>query len=305
MLIEIEDFLLDCEAKGLTKKTLKSYRNNTLFFLNYCNEEFGIEKVSRIKSVHVKKFISEKLENEQSTRYVNTIIKTLRSFFKFCEEEEYVVNNIIDKVSNVKDTKKVIETFNEEEVKKMLEVYKHDNYLNSRNRCILATFFDTGIRNTECCNIQNDHIQDDRIYIYGKGKKERFASMSIKLKKEMKKYDKWKKIYFMGKELEYNNYFLSRTGRPLTVEAMERIFTIAGKKANVRKQIRCSPHTARHFWACQMLKFNNIMTISKLLGHSDLKVTQIYLQSLSQDEIIKDGGINSPLVTLNKKGGRK
>ena len=48
-----------------------------------------------------------------------------------------------------KGKEKVIKTFNDEEVQGMLGVYTYKNYLETRNNCIMAFLFDTGIRNLE------------------------------------------------------------------------------------------------------------------------------------------------------------
>lgn len=115
----------------------------------------------------------------------------------------------------------------------------------------------------------------------------------------MHKYNKIKKLYFHTKEIP-DNYFLSRTGRLLTVEAIERIYKKAGEYAGVRSKVRCSPHTARHYFAVKILQSPNIdlHTISLLLGHTKISTTQIYLASLTDERVIDQGKISSPLMNL-------
>ena len=96
-----------------------------------------------------------------------------------------------------------------------------------------------------------------------------------------------------------NRLFLSRTGQPLTVEAIEKIVKIAGEKANVRSDIRCSPHTCRHYFAQSQLKNGiDVYSLSRLMGHGNIMITQRYLNSMRDDEITVRSIKTSPLMNL-------
>ena len=117
----------------------------------------------------------------------------------------------------------------------------------------------------------------------------------------MLRYDRIKTVYFKNKVVRYDNYLLSRTARPLTKEAMEFIFNQANEIANVRPEIRCSPHTARHYFAQANLKNGlDVYSLSRLMGHCSVNITKTYLQSLKDDEIVKMACQTSPLMNLKK-----
>jgi len=86
----------------------------------------------------------------------------------------------------------------------------------------------------------------------------------------MIKYERIKEYYFKDKILKYENYFLSRTGRPLTVEGLGSIVKRIGEDAGVREGIRCSPHTFRHYFAQTQLKMD-LMYIA-LAGYWDMRI---------------------------------
>lgn len=89
-------------------------------------------------------------------------------------------------------------------------------------------------------------------------------------------------------EFKYENLLLSRTGRPLTKEALEHIFRQAEEKATVRSEIRCSPHTARHYYAQANLRNGlDVYSLSRLLGHENINITKRYLQSLQDSSIVE------------------
>lgn len=120
----------------------------------------------------------------------------------------------------------------------------------------------------------------------------------------MIKYERIREGYFKNKFNVEDYYFLSRNGRQLTVEANLYTFKKICKEVNIRKDIRCSPHTARHYYAQSQLKNGlDVYTLSRLLGHEDIQITKRYLQSIKDYEILDIAIASSPLMNL--KGGRK
>jgi integrase/recombinase XerD len=93
-----------------------------------------------------------------------------------------------------------------------------------------------------------------------------------------------KESYFAYRHRE-EYYFLSYTGRMLTNSGMEHMMKRRGKGI---EGIRVSPHTCRHFFAQQQIKMGtDLYTISRLLGHESISITQIYLNSLRDEDVLK------------------
>ncbi len=173
------------------------------------------------------------IKKKLSESYANSILKFLRAFFEYCAKEDYITENFSKRVNWKKERKVRINTFTDDEVKSLLNAYNFSNYIQARNRTILAVAFDTGARNSEICNIKIHNIENDTILIYGKGYKERRVPISPVLRRSMIKYERLKKYYFSDKNVSIDNHFLSRTGKRLTPETLERIFNEANEKANV------------------------------------------------------------------------
>ena len=181
----------------------------------------------------------------------------------------------------------------------MLDVYKFDSYINARNKCIMAVLFDTGIRNLELCNLSKLDVRESVIFILGKGSKERFVPISPYLKKVMIKYERIRDAYLKDNILHYDNYFLSYRNKPLTTEAVERVVRLAGKEAKVSDNIRCSPHTCRHYYAQSQLRNGlDVYSLSRLLGHETVDITKRYLQGLKDREVLELSVKTSPLMNL-------
>jgi integrase/recombinase XerD len=296
----MKEFSFHIQIKNYSVRTAKGYKNNNLAFMRYLENEFGINELEVIKPSHIKSYLMFLKQKGRKETYINSIFKNIRSFFNFCIEEDYVEekDNPCLKVKWMKEPKVIISTFEDDEVKRMLNVYSGKDFLSIRNRCILMCFCDLGIRNLELCNITDLDVYDTTIRINGKGRKQRIVPVSAMLKKHLIKYERVREQFLKDKIRAHNNYFLSYTGKPLTVEAVERVVKIAGEKAKIRSNIKCSPHNFRRWYSQQQLQFLDVYSLSRLLGHESLSITKIYLQSMEDQKIVDKAKITSPLMTL-------
>jgi integrase/recombinase XerD len=295
----LKEFVFDCEIRKMSIKTIKSYRNNNQKFFNYIEGEFKVAELEEVTHLHIKHYFQFLIAKSLTEVYVNSILKCLRAFFVYCVKEEYINKNPCLRVSWQREPRTLINTFTDEEVINMMKVYDYSNYLNARNKAIIAFLIDTGARNFETCSIRINDINENYIVIHGKGKKERHVAVSPQLKKIMIKYERIKEFYFKDKNVKHDNYFLSNTGLPLTIEVIERVVRMAGERASVRKEIRCSPHTCRHYAAQTQLKNGlDVYSLSRILGHENIMITKRYLQSLQDADIISMSIKTSPLMNL-------
>lgn len=275
-------YLNDLEQQNFSIKTIKTYRNNIRILIRHLNN-IGITNIEDIAPMHIKQFIAYKRENNSSAVYINNLLKCYRPFFNFCVDMEYIEVNPMTKIKNLKVPKSIITTFNDTEAKSMMDYYKGSDFLSIRNKTIVTLLFETGIRANELCNITIRDLCSNYIIINGKGNKQRIAPISMKLLKQLNKYMRYRSREFK----EPNDYlFLSRNNNKLTVEILEIIVRDCGS-ISVRKEVRCSPHTIRHYYAQkQILNKIDIYTLSLLLGHNDTSVTQMYLRSLDKNLLV-------------------
>ncbi|OAH60771.1 recombinase [Domibacillus aminovorans] len=303
MLLEdvYKEFLFDLEIKNYSIRTMKGYRNNTRAFLNYLKNEFDLNEVEEVATSHIKSYLMHMKKKGLKESYINGIQKSIRALFRFCLEEGYIAEkrNPVIGVKLMKEPKVIIKTFTDNEVKKMIDAYNSNTYLEMRNKLIIMCFVDLGIRNLELCSLTHLDVMDTTIKIKGKGNKERHLYISPVLKKYMIKYERIKDMYFKDKLMTDCNYFLSRNGKLLTNTAIEIVVKTAGKRANVREIIRCSPHTIRHYYAQKQLRLGlDVYSLSRLLGHESTIITNRYLQSLQDENIIEIARSASPLMNL-------
>ncbi|GEP65226.1 integrase [Clostridium beijerinckii] len=299
----LKEFILELEIRNYSKRTLKGYKNNNSLMFTYLEKEFNITDVEDVKPAHIKSYVKFLQRQGRKTTYINGIIKCFRAFFKYITDEEIIENNPMLKVNWLREGKVIINSFDDDEVNRMMKVYTGSDYMNIRNKCILAILFDTGIRNLELCSIKNDDVKETYLTVkQGKGRKDRRVALSPYVRRIIIRYVRCRDSYFANRNVdEATPFFLSYRFKPLTIESVERVMKIAGEKAEIRKDIRCSPHTARHFYAISQLRNGlDVYSLSRCLGHENISITKRYLQGLKDEQIVEMSVKTSPLMNLRK-----
>jgi site-specific recombinase XerD len=137
-----------------------------------------------------------------------------------------------------------------------------------------------------------DDVENDRIRVIGKGDKQRYAYISKETRLAVS-------LYYGDDRPEPvadNRLFLNKDGRPLTTGRVQKILERIGKAAEVSQ--RLSPHKLRHSFATMSLRYgSNIEVLRRQLGHSDTKVTEIYL-SLTDADVAEAHKRTSPMTNL-------
>lgn len=292
----IQEYLTECEIRKYSPRTIRSYRVNLTLFCRWCNEEKEIFEMDEIKITTTRQFTQFMIQKGRKGTYINGLLKSIKSFLTYMwDEYEEGFNTKRGNFKWVKEEKPVIRAFKPSDVRSMLNNCKGNGFLEIRDNCILTIFFESGIRCLELCSIQPEDVHEDYIVIKGKNHKQRVVPVTAMMRKAMMRYERCKENYFVFKPTE-NYYFLSFRGNMLTNSAVEHIFKVRGEGI---EDIRVSPHTARHFFAQQQIKLGtDIYTISRLLGHENIGITQIYLNSLRDDEVIKIAKQKSVLLNM-------
>lgn len=290
----IKEFLIEIEVKKYTPRTIRGYRNNLNLFLRFCTEH-EIADIENVTLATVKQFTRAMTASKKKGTYINGILKGVKSFLQYCYEEGYGAFNTKCCFPWCKEERAVITAFTPQQVKTMFQNCRGSDFKAIRDRTILTMLIDTGIRCLELCSIRPSDIHEDYIIIQGKNHKQRVVPITPILRKNMVKYEAVKENYFRYKNTD-DTYFLSFHGRALTVSAVE---VLMKKYGSGIEGIRVSPHTCRHFFAQQQIKMGtDLYTISRLLGHENIQITQTYLNSLRDRDVIEIAKSKSVLMSL-------
>lgn len=205
----IAEFHFDCQVRKLSAKTIKLYDRQLEYLAAYIEKSAGVTMIADVRSVHIKRFLVEKAEAGRKPQYINDLLKAFKVFFKYCHQEGHTSTDPCAKIHNVKQPKVKIRTFNEEEIRRMLNYYGGRTYTDIRNRTMLALFFDTGMRLNEVLTLKQEQIHDDYILVHGKGNKERLVPVSPYLAKLLLKYRVVRDSYFHIHHIPQSYVFVS------------------------------------------------------------------------------------------------
>jgi site-specific recombinase XerD len=142
-----------------------------------------------------------------------------------------------------------------------------------KHRTILLTQYAAGLRLSEATHLQVSDIDSSRMQInirQGKGSKQRLVPLSPRLLSELREY--WKQTRPTGIYL-----FSGKTpDLPLANDTVQKACKLAATLARIPKHV--TPHTLRHSYATGLLEAGvDLLTISRLLGHSSFLTTMVYL----------------------------
>lgn len=157
--------------------------------------------------------------------------------------EDVIKASPLTKIKNLKETKVVNTTFNDAEIKRMLNVWKFSDYLSARNKCIIAVLSDTGIRASELLNIKDNDLSEQHIRIHGKGDKWRVVPIYDELNYFITKYRRIRDNHFKhirnrnkNERKIAENLFLNKTGDEIkTVANLQIMIKETAIKAKVRE----------------------------------------------------------------------
>jgi len=263
----------DLQIKGYSEKTIKSYMYIIGYYLKHHKSIIDANSCQQIKDYlhHLKEVrkVSQPLMNQNYSALKFFYSTTLRQNWE------------IMKIPHMKRSKKLPEILSREEILKVLDITH-----NIKHRAMFMVIYSAGLRVSEAANLKVRDIDSKAKTIKvceGKGKKDRYTLLSEKTLILLRQYYKIYKpqIWLFEGQLKTN---------PINVCTLQRAFCKAIHDANIKKHV--SIHSLRHSFATHLLEQGtDIHVVQRLLGHSSIKTTTIYLH-LKTESLIK---VVSPL----------
>ena len=140
-----------------------------------------------------------------------------------------------------------------------------------RNKAIMALMLHCGLRISEIVNLRpsNINLTKGKLRIVsGKGDKDRDLAIPEYL---IDLLDSWRKKRLVG-----DYFFATLKGKKLSSRYLQQMVKRYAIKAEITKKI--SPHVLRHSYATQYYRqTKDIETLRRILGHSDISTTTIYI----------------------------
>lgn len=286
----LEDYLMECEIRKFSGETIKNKR----IIANEFIRTVGDIEVEKVNKTVIKKYIVEVSERKKAST-INTCLRNLKGWFKFLVSEEIIGSNPFDRVEALKEEKTVMRTYSVDIMGKVLEQFWAKDFNTERNKLIVITLVETGIRVSELCNILMEDIMDNSIRIHGKGNKVRYVPITEALGEQLTIYMKKRTEYLNGEECD--NLFVSKFRKALTRTGVNQLMTDKIFKGIDVDGIPVTVHNFRRFYAQNMLDNVDVYTVSRLMGHTNITTTERYLRG-TEDAKIVERGMNSPLSKM-------
>jgi integrase/recombinase XerD len=283
-LVSLKELTRELSQRGY--KAISTYANPLYRFLEYCIKQ-RLRDIKAIDTKFVNNYIKRELrkyaDSTKQTHY--TIIK---NFFGYIEENgedednDYLphlfnINVINGRSKNpIKKRKKLPEFLNSEEFedfKRAIEEYPFSRHNKTKSKAMLKTLLYGGARVGELVRIKRGDVSyvDDKnikIFLTGKGDRDR----NIYIKKELIESE-----YRELLDSEDSEYLFNSSSGIYSERAIHYLVKNTLEYANIYKK-KMGPHLLRHSYASYLASNGvSVAKIQKLLGHSDINTTMIYV----------------------------
>ena len=316
-------FMDYCRSKQLRPKTMGSYEQTLKLFVRWLKENMEIENAEQVKEPHIRAYIVDLqtrgkytfCADERSTNQnhpanrrdyrqkisnitINNYLRNLRVFFTWLEESDCIMKSPMRRVRELPQERPAKEYLEDDEVMRLLKSMDTSYYSEYRDMVVMMLMLDAGTRLGETLTAEEEqlNIEEQSLYLPAdktKGRMERTVFFSTKTARELRRWLQFKDRYCESIFL----FPVRHNGRILKVANYETNFTKYIKRAGIEKHI--SPHTLRNNFAKRCLMSGmDIYTLSKILGHSSVTVTERAYLDVTDADIRRRYSKFSPLDAI-------
>jgi integrase len=246
----------------VSPRTCKEYQNGLKSFLSFT----GDRPISSISAKDCDLYQCRLVQKNLKPSSINIYLTGLQSVFETAVRWGYITSNPFKKVRRLKVQKLPPEFMSTEQVKIFLESQP------PFWRRVFTFGFLTGARVSEIVSLRWSDVDLQRAQV-------RFGSSSFATKnRKVRVVPLHPVLIAMFKEMKQTEsgfVFAKRNGQPYDPNHVSYIFRSAIRRLGFPRELHC--HSSRHTWA-SMLVANGvpIYTVSKLLGHSSIQMTERY-----------------------------
>lgn len=277
----VEGFYLECRSRNVSPRTWKYYQDNLRYLRNYASIigrglcDLTTDDIRRyLASVPVRPYTPTGLS--QAT--INARIRTWRRFYNHLVEDGILRQSPMERIKQGRLNHEFRKLVSADDIKTLINSFDTTTFFGERNRNIVLLLYDTMIRVGELCNINLDDVDaiGGSIKVHGKGRRDRYVPICPRTAKSLHRYMTRQRRGTPG-----NFLFCYDDGRRMKEAIVYRTITRACDRAGIE---RIGPHTIRHSGATQyIVNGGPVGTLQKILGHSDIRTTQIYMHLSDRD----------------------
>lgn len=322
---QIDEYMVYCRSRQLREKTMNSYEQTLRLFARWCQESMAINSVDKVTESVVRKYISDLQERGKYTFYanekskdsnyperrrdfrtpisavtINNYIRNIRAFFNWLDSEYLLSKNPMKKIRQLKVNRKAKEYISDEDFRILVTKLDKSYFPEHRDFAMIMLMMDSGMRVGECSclTIEDVDLTGKKIFLSAditKGRKDRYVYFSSKTERVLRRWIQYKDRYIESDYL----FPIKSTGMHVNVGNFETNFKNYLRRARLNEDI--TPHCLRNNFAKRcLLNGMDIFTLSKVLGHSSVTVTEQAYLDLTDEDIGKRYQNFSPVNHMNR-----
>lgn len=263
--------------RQLAQNTLTSYDKDIRAYVHSIFEKQQLATFDEIERYHILQHLKALQEDGKTARTISRHISSIRSFHQFLLREKRCQQDPTVHLEMPKLEQKLPQILSIEEVDRLMEAPNTQKPAGKRDRAMLELLYATGMRISECIelNVEDVHLSMGFIRVFGKGGKERIIPLGRAAIETCTVY-----INQARRELESTKgrseaLFLNQRGNRLTRQGVWKLLKGYAQKAHIQHEL--TPHILRHSFATHLIENGaDLRAVQELLGHADISTTQIY-----------------------------
>jgi integrase/recombinase XerD len=266
---------------NLSPKTLDSYQQAFNAYQRVLNRNSISDFCALPTKDTLKDFVIGMREAGLSPGGCNVYIRSINSFLTWLHEGGQIPEPL--RIAQLPQAQKVIKVFSEAHVQSLIKFRPKGSY-EWRLYVLICLLIDTGARIDEVLTALVSGMDLEQLFVKvrGKGNKERLLPISVEMRKIL-----W--VYLSRHRLKVSSDYLfpTRDGNKLEYHNTLRDLKELCGRLGI-EGVRLSPHGFRHFYSVNFLRRGgDLYRLSKILGHTSVKTTEIYLRSMGA-EIVQE-----------------
>lgn len=292
MLEHLDDFLLYLKTNNYSLETIYNYERDLAVFSLFLDESSTpFEKLDKRVIAQFKAYLASRdrktatgrqATEDLSSGSLNRCLSSLRGYLKYLIEMDYPCPIPPEVVKMVKTEKRHGQVAEFEDLIRLIESpsYLENNpEIALRNQAILEVFFSTGMRISELCHLSRSDIDGSgKIFIMGKGKKERFVYLTPRAQKLLEKYLSTRSDDLQALFIPYAGINVGSTKKRLSANYIQ--MKIKEYRQKLKINVPTSAHSLRHGFATYLAESGaSPAAIQILLGHESLETTTRYVHA--------------------------
>ncbi|MBC7265169.1 MAG: tyrosine-type recombinase/integrase [Chloroflexi bacterium] len=275
--LDVQAFLTDCQARNLSANTIRIYRVNLLAFQKWLRQQ-DVQDIADLTTGHIRYYLTS-LQKSHNPGGVHQAYRVLKTFCRWLHVEGIIESNPMVRVSPPRVPQEPLDPVPMSDVKRMLQTCERRTFTGDRDRAIMLCLLDSGARASEflSLNVGDVNLGTGAVVVrQGKGRKFRTAFLGSKALRALAQY-----LRHRPEVMPADPLWIARDGERLTYWGLRQVLERRAHKAGVPIP---SPHSFRRAFALTMLRNGcDVMTLQKLMGHSDLSVLRRYLAQTEND----------------------